>query len=58
MAGQCSELCHLEDKNLNVITVVKEKCRNREIIIAVRNEERQEAEGYKENDTVEFKRHF
>ena len=26
VAGQCSKPCHLEDKNLNVITVVIKKC--------------------------------
>ena len=50
VAGQCSKLCHLENKNLNVITVVMEKRGNYEVIKAIRDEERHEEEGYKEND--------
>jgi hypothetical protein len=50
VTGQCSELCHLENKNLNVITVVMEKCRNHDIIKAIRDEDKHEGEGYRHYD--------
>jgi hypothetical protein len=50
VAGQCSKLCHLENENLNVVTVVMEKRGNYEVIKAITNEERHEGKGYKEND--------
>jgi len=45
VAGQCSKLCHLEDKNLNVIAVVMDKFRNYEVIKVIKDEERHEGEG-------------
>jgi len=45
VAGQCSKLCHLEDKSLNVIAVEVEKCRNYEAINVIKDEERHEGEG-------------
>ena len=47
MAGQCSKLCRLGDKNLNVITVVLKNCRNHEIFKAIRDEERHERDDTK-----------
>jgi hypothetical protein len=40
VAGQFSKLCHVEDKNLTVIAVVMEKCRNYEVIKVIKDEER------------------